>query len=106
MSWNPAGIRLGQAVEILVDHGTAGYGSGYLISPALVLTARHVTEPGGPIDIVHGGCQIPAALRWHGLSPEVDVAVLGIADPVDAPGISVPAFGDLSRACVRRVPFD
>jgi hypothetical protein len=106
MSWNPTGITLGQAVEVLLDDGTAGYGSGYLISPTLVLTARHVTDPGGRIEIVHAGRRIPAAVAWHGRSAEVDAAVLSIAEAVDALGISVPAFGDLSRASVRRVPFD
>ncbi|GAB3901595.1 hypothetical protein GCM10029964_090610 [Kibdelosporangium lantanae] len=97
------GISLAQVVEVLVDEGNAGYGSGYLLAPSLVLTARHVVQQANAVEVRRRGQRVPATVLWRGYGPEVDIALLRI-DPL--PDAVAPTFGDLSRVSVRTVPFD
>ena len=58
------------------------FGSGYLIAPGLVLTARHVTcadsgEPYGDVRVrfLAGGSPLPCQVAWQG-GPDLDAALL------------------------------
>lgn len=66
----------------------AGFGTGYLIAPRLVLTAAHVAPP------LHGRAEIvlpesdetvPAVVRWRRHDDTVDAALLEIPADLDWP---------------------
>jgi hypothetical protein len=77
-----------------------GFGSGYLLSDRLVLTARHVAKapaPGAPC-VVRGGkdfaVERPGTLAW--VSPHHDAALVDIAPNHAFSGLAArsPVFGD------------
>ncbi|MFI0230615.1 trypsin-like peptidase domain-containing protein [Streptomyces sp. NPDC017086] len=94
-----AGIDHGARVaEILVQRGeNAEYGSGFLISRRLVLTARHLLRPladgPGTVDVLLGGAalRLPADVAWT--SPAQDLALLRLREPV--PDVPLVRFGRL-----------
>lgn len=102
------GLQRDQVVEIWVGEpggpGLASFGSGYLVSPTLVLTARHVVEPTkftGPIEVrfsAHRPDQpltAAAEVAWAGTP--TDIALLRVYWPAGEPSWEVipAALGDL-----------
>ncbi|MEV5961470.1 trypsin-like peptidase domain-containing protein [Kribbella sp. NPDC051952] len=88
-----------QHVEVITTGSSAGigYGTGYLLAPRLVLTARHVVFGATGITIRFGltpdGGTRSAAIAWSG-AEEVDLALLTL----DAPApyeVLTPRFGEL-----------
>ncbi|MCX5056331.1 MULTISPECIES: tetratricopeptide repeat-containing serine protease family protein [unclassified Streptomyces] len=66
----------------------AGFGTGYLIAPRLVLTAAHVTPPlHGRAEIVlpESDDSVPAVVRWRRHDDTVDAALLEIPADLDWP---------------------
>ncbi len=67
-------------------------GSGVLISPAVVLTNRHVIGECAKLEVVHAGNRYEATVRAR--DPKHDLAVL------DAPGLSAPVYPALRDKAV------
>lgn len=90
-----------QHVEILTSTSStqapAGYGTGYVIAPRLILTARHVVADASAIHVRLGiepsGPRLPATIAWSGTAG-VDLALLELAEPVPHP-VRIPSFGQL-----------
>ncbi|MGW2487769.1 trypsin-like peptidase domain-containing protein [Streptomyces sp. NPDC001606] len=88
-----------RVAEILVQQGGDGdYGSGFLITKSLVLTAEHLlrkTDTGRPrtISVMLGGSaeRLPADVAWR--SKTQDLALLRLRDPL--PGLPAVTFGCL-----------
>ncbi|MFF5854156.1 trypsin-like peptidase domain-containing protein [Streptomyces sp. NPDC012751] len=89
-----------RVAEVLVRQGEdAEYGSGFLISRSVVLTAGHLLRPtttaAGPytIHVMLGGRaeRLPADVAWH--SKTQDLALLRLREPVN--GVPVVRFGRL-----------
>ncbi|MGO8896082.1 MAG: trypsin-like peptidase domain-containing protein [Streptosporangiaceae bacterium] len=102
------GLQRDQVVEVWVEEPggprLASFGSGYLVSPALVLTARHVVEPTrftGAISVrfsAHRPDQpliAAAEVAWAGTV--TDIALLRVHWPEGEPSWELipAAFGDL-----------
>jgi hypothetical protein len=101
------GLRRDQVVEVWVEQPDgrllASFGSGYLVSPTLVLTARHVIEPPGPLSVrfsAHRPDQplvAAADIAWTAAAPALDIALLRVHWPAGEPSWELipAAFGDL-----------
>ncbi|QNE73913.1 hypothetical protein F0344_04230 [Streptomyces finlayi] len=91
----------GHVVQV---RSVAGFGSGYLIAPRLVLTAAHVVpSPHAPgevtVALAESDVRYPAVVRWRGLDDDgVDAALLEI--PAEVGGWMPP--GTLRGARGRR----
>ncbi|MBL1106100.1 trypsin-like peptidase domain-containing protein [Streptomyces sp. 5-8] len=92
-----------RVAEVLVRQGgDTEYGSGFLISKSVVLTARHLLRPttaaAGPytISVMLGGSEerLPADVAWR--SKTQDLALLKLRAPV--PGVPLVRFGRLPSA--------
>ncbi|MEV4226731.1 serine protease [Streptomyces bobili] len=99
-----AGLRKSLVVEVLGD--TGDYGTGYRVSPRLVLTAAHLLSKGARWHRVRLPGHDPqrAKLVWHGL-PSTDIALLRLQGSVDGE-VGPARFTDLSSATADQVEFD
>lgn len=97
------GLQRDQVVEVWDEQpdGRLNFGSGYLVSRTLVLTARHVIKPAGTLSVrfsAHRPDQplvAAAEIAWTG--PALDIALLRIHWPAGEPSWELipAAFGDL-----------
>jgi len=111
----PAGLVREQVVEVRVANpggaGFAGFGSGYLITPSLVLTALHVVKESQTADVVFSVRQpdnplrVPAEVAWS--SAACDMALLRVRWPAGIlPWPVTPAcLGDIPRVAPE-IPFE
>ncbi|SNS55057.1 trypsin-like peptidase domain-containing protein [Actinomadura mexicana] len=83
-----------RTVEVLVEEGEQGYGTGYRISAGLVLTCRHVLAASGAVTVrlvtPDESVSVAAERVWTAEGPEVDLALLRVADgslPPVAPAV-------------------
>lgn len=95
-----------QVVEVLSAAPPYTYGTGYVIGPTLVLTARHVLSDrvwvrfgAGPDPSV----RIEAEPVWRAEGEEVDLALLRLATPL--PRVRVPRLGHILPETTRSLPF-
>ncbi|MFC4943820.1 trypsin-like peptidase domain-containing protein [Pseudonocardia sp. GCM10023141] len=96
-------------VEVIAPTGreSARLGSGYQISPSLVLTARHVVAGlAGQVDVRygHGGDpqRYPARVVWTAQASDLDVAVLQLTQPRDCAAVR---FGVAPAGATQRYPY-
>lgn len=111
----PAGLVREQVVEVRVANpggaGFAGFGSGYLITPSLVLTALHVLKESQTADVVFSVRQpdnplrVPAEVAWS--SAACDMALLHVRWPAGTvPWPVTPAcLGDIPQVAPE-IPFE
>lgn len=85
-------------MQLAVSGGVAGlrFGSGYLVSGSLVITAGHVVSGARQLTVrfVEGPGRVrnaPGTVAWS--DPDVDLAVLRLPEPV--PGVAPASFGQL-----------
>lgn len=106
--------RLEQIAEIVIptSSGRYNYGTGYRISPSLVLTVRHLFEGidhRSVITVRFSGAQdidtVKATIVWIAEAPWIDIALLHLHWPDVPPPTSLVTFGHLHAARARRVPF-
>ncbi|NDU73621.1 hypothetical protein GWI34_13360 [Actinomadura sp. DSM 109109] len=83
-----------RTVEVLVEEGEEGYGTGYRISTSLVLTCRHVLAAAGTVTVrlatPDESVSVAAERVWTAEGAEVDLALLRVADgslPAVAPAV-------------------
>lgn len=103
----PAGLLQDQVVEVKVPNpqggGPLSYGSGYLITPSLVLTAGHVVQGFQSADVVFSARQpddpprLHADIAWAG--QKCDIVLLRVRWPGGSPPWEVTAarLGDVPR---------
>ena len=113
----PAALVRDQVVEVKVPNPQGGgplrYGSGYLITPSLVLTARHVVKGFQSADVVFSARQpddpprFPADVTWTGTGQDCDIALLRVRWPGSSPPWEVTAarLGDVPRVS-SEIPFE
>ncbi|MGK5111366.1 trypsin-like peptidase domain-containing protein [Geodermatophilus sp. CPCC 205506] len=96
--------------EILVGRhdGTLSYGTGYQLSPHLVLTARHVLDDAATVDVrffpgATRGEEIRGEVAWAGAT--ADLALVRLTRPFGTEDLSSPELGDLPALVARAVPF-
>ena len=111
----PAGLVRDQVVEVKIPNptgaGLASYGSGYLITPSLVLTAAHVVEGFQSADVAFSARQpdnpprIPADVAWTGRN--CDIALLRVRWPDGNPPwqVTLARLGDVPMTS-SEVPFE
>ena len=111
----PNGLMLDQVVEVRVpkpgSNGSVEFGSGYLISPSLVVTAGHVITGTRSADVVFSSRQpdqpltVPADVAWTGKS--CDIALLRLRWSAGRPAweVTVAALGDVPRSR-SEIPFE
>jgi hypothetical protein len=97
-----------RTVEVLVEDGEAGYGTGFRISDQLVLTCRHVLRNPGrtEVRVFSGGTSstLTAERVWVSAGTEVDLALLRIPSG-QAPAVPAVPLGELDPAGIGRVRF-
>src|SRR5687767_6235734 len=106
----PGGLRAEQVTEILVGRhdGTLSYGTGYQLSPHLVLTARHVLDDAATLDVrffpgATRGEEIRGEVAWVGAT--ADLALVRLARPFGTEELRSPELGDLPALVAPSVPF-
>jgi hypothetical protein len=104
----PNGLVLEQVVEVRVPKpgrtGNIEFGSGYLISPSLVVTAGHVINGARSADVRFSvrrpdqPLAVPADVAWTGES--CDIALLRLRWPAGGPPweVTAAALGDVPRS--------
>jgi trypsin-like peptidase len=89
--------------RVAVVHGAGGQGSGYVVSPGLVLTSAHVVgEAGGSVTVFRPGRggQVSGVVTWSGTSGGRDDAALVAVDAATFDGVDGPVRW--GRAATRR----
>ena len=110
-----SGLVRDQVVEVRIPKpggpGLGSFGSGYLISPTLALTARHIVKGFQSADVVFSARQparpptIPADVAWTGEA--CDIALLQLRWPAGQPewAVTAAALGDVSSSR-SELPFE
>lgn len=86
----PSAADFMRQATVYVDIGGGGHGSGVVISPNLVMTARHVIEGSRELSLYFFGVEepVPAKVAWR--SELTDIALL----QAEVPDVIVPAEVD------------